>query len=317
MNELSKTVAGSNAVTDVRQRLELYKKKKARRSRLTFFLFILPALLFFANVVIVPFISGIIYSFTDWGGFSFAGSQFTGLANYRTAFADERFMQSFLFSFKYALAMLILVNLIGFSLALLVSSKIKTRNVLRSIYFMPNMIGGLILGFIWQFIFSKLFVQIGEVIGAQGTFFNWIIDERMAFWSLVIVGVWQQAGYAMIIYIAGLQSISTDVKEASQIDGASWGRQLRHILIPLMVPSFTINMFLTLSKALKEYDINLALTNGGPYGTTEMVAMNVFQTAYRFNDFAEAQAKAVLFFLVIMIITLFQVNLTSRKEVNA
>jgi raffinose/stachyose/melibiose transport system permease protein len=213
--------------------------------------------------------------------------------------------------------MLILVNLIGFSLALLVSSKIKTRNVLRSIYFMPNMIGGLILGFIWQFIFSKLFVQVGEVLSAEGAFFNWIVDERMAFWSLVIVGVWQQAGYAMIIYIAGLQSISDDVKEASQIDGASWSRQLRHILLPLMVPSFTINMFLTLSKALKEYDINLALTNGGPYGTTEMVAMNVFQTAYRYNDFAEAQAKAVLFFLVIMVITLLQVNLTSRKEVSA
>lgn len=317
MNEsVRKTDAAGNNI-DIKQRLELYKKQKARRSRLTFFLFILPALLFFVNVVIVPFISGIIYSFTNWDGFSFAGSKFIGLENYMAAFTDDSFIPSFLFSFKYALAMLILVNLIGFSLALLVSSKIKTRNVLRSIYFMPNMIGGLILGFIWQFIFSKLFVQVGEVLSAEGAFFNWIVDERMAFWSLVIVGVWQQAGYAMIIYIAGLQSISDDVKEASQIDGASWSRQLRHILLPLMVPSFTINMFLTLSKALKEYDINLALTNGGPYGTTEMVAMNVFQTAYRYNDFAEAQAKAVLFFLVIMVITLLQVNLTSRKEVSA
>lgn len=317
MNEsVRKTDAAGNNI-DIKQRLELYKKQKARRSRLTFFLFILPALLFFVNVVIVPFISGIIYSFTNWDGFSFAGSIFIGLENYVAAFTDDSFIPSFLFSFKYALAMLILVNLIGFSLALLVSSKIKTRNVLRSIYFMPNMIGGLILGFIWQFIFSKLFVQVGEVLSAEGAFFNWIVDERMAFWSLVIVGVWQQAGYAMIIYIAGLQSISNDVKEASQIDGASWSRQLRHILLPLMVPSFTINMFLTLSKALKEYDINLALTNGGPYGTTEMVAMNVFQTAYRYNDFAEAQAKAVLFFLVIMVITLLQVNLTSRKEVSA
>jgi raffinose/stachyose/melibiose transport system permease protein len=317
MNEsVRKTDAAGNNI-DIKQRLELYKKQKARRSRLTFFLFILPALLFFVNVVIVPFISGIIYSFTNWDGFSFAGSKFIGLENYVAAFTDDSFIPSFLFSFKYALAMLILVILIGFSLALLVSSKIKTRNVLRSIYFMPNMIGGLILGFIWQFIFSKLFVQVGEVLSAEGAFFNWIVDERMAFWSLVIVGVWQQAGYAMIIYIAGLQSISDDVKEASQIDGASWSRQLRHILLPLMVPSFTINMFLTLSKALKEYDINLALTNGGPYGTTEMVAMNVFQTAYRYNDFAEAQAKAVLFFLVIMVITLLQVNITSRKEVSA
>lgn len=320
MNMMQNRSSGGNeqrSRAQTQQRLNLYKKKQARKNGFIFFLFILPALFFFANVVIIPFISGIVYSFTDWAGFSFAGSGFVGLDNYRQAFSDPRFISSFLFSFQYALAMLILVNVIGFSLALLVTSRIKSRNVLRSVYFLPNMIGGLILGFIWQFIFSKLFVQVGEVIGAEGLFYNWIIDERMAFWSLVIVGVWQQAGYAMIIYIAGLQSISSDVKEASQIDGASWGRELRHIILPLMIPSFTINLFLTLSKALKEYDINLALTNGGPYGSSEMVAMNILQTAYRYNDFAVAQAKAVIFFLVIMIVTLFQVNLTSKKEVNS
>lgn len=303
--------------TQIAEKLKKYKKRQARKNGVVFFLFILPALFFFANVVIVPFVSGIVYSFSDWQGFAFAGSNFVGLNNYRQAFSDPRFVTSFLFSFKYAFAMLILVNLIGFALAMLVTSRIKSKNVLRSIYFLPNMIGGLILGFIWQFIFSKLFVQLGEVLGAENAFYNWITDEKMAFWSLVVVGVWQQAGYAMIIYIAGLQSIASDVKEASQIDGASWGRQLQHILLPLMIPSFTINMFLTLSKALKEYDINLALTNGGPYGSSEMVAMNIFQTAYRYNNFAEAQAKAVLFFLVIMLVTFVQVNLTSRKEVNA
>jgi len=209
--------------------------------------------------------------------------------------------------------MLVLVNLIGFGLALLVTSKIRTRNILRSIYFMPNLIGGLILGFIWQFIFSKLLTQIGDVTGLESIFFNLADHTTTAFWSLVIVGVWQQAGYVMIIYIAGLQSIPHDVMEASQIDGASRVKQLFRITIPLMIPSFTINMFVTLSNALKQYDTNLSLTNGGPYGSTEMVAMNILQTAYKYNHFAQAQAKAILFFLVIMIVTLFQVNFDQEE----
>lgn len=303
--------------TDHTVRLKKSRKRQEWTERLTFFLFILPALFFFINVVIVPFISGIIYSFTNWDGFSFAGSNFVGLDNYKDALQDEKFISSFLFSFQYSLALLILVNVIGFSLALLVTSRIRTRNLLRSVYFMPNMIGGLILGFIWQFIFSKLFIQIGEVLSAESVFFNWLTAEHTAFWSLVIVSIWQQAGYVMIIYIAGLQSISGDVKEASQIDGAGGFRQLINITLPLMIPSFTINFFLTLSYALKQYDINLSLTNGGPYGTTEMVAMNIVQSAYRYNNFAEAQAKAVFFFFVIMIITLLQVNLTKKREVAA
>lgn len=305
------------AKADLIIRLKKSRNRQVWAERFTFFLFILPALFFFVNVVIIPFISGIIYSFTDWDGFSFVGSGFVGMDNYVSALQDPKFISSFLFSFQYSLALLILVNVIGFFLALLVTSKIRTRNLLRSVYFMPNMIGGLILGFIWQFIFSKLFVQIGEVLSAENAFFNWLIDERMAFWSLVIVSIWQQAGYVMIIYIAGLQSISSDVKEASQIDGASGVKQLVHVTLPLMIPSFTINLFLTLSYALKQYDINLSLTNGGPYGTTEMVAMNIFQSAYRYNNFAEAQAKAVIFFFVIMVITLLQVNLTKKKEVAA
>jgi raffinose/stachyose/melibiose transport system permease protein len=283
--------------------------------RLSFFLFILPALFFFLNVVIIPFISGIFYSFTNWQGFGLTGTKLVGFQNYIDAIRDVKFTTAFGFSFLYALVMLVLVNLIGFGLALLVTSKIRTRNILRSIYFMPNLIGGLILGFIWQFIFSKLLTQIGDVTGLESIFFNWLTTPQTAFWSLVIVGVWQQAGYVMIIYIAGLQSIPHDVMEASQIDGASRVKQLFRITIPLMIPSFTINMFVTLSNALKQYDTNLSLTNGGPYGSTEMVAMNILQTAYKYNHFAQAQAKAILFFLVIMIVTLFQVNLTKKKEV--
>jgi len=239
-----------------------------------------------------------------------------GLQNYIDAIRDVKFTTAFGFSFLYALVMLVLVNLIGFGLALLVTSKIRTRNILRSIYFMPNLIGGLILGFIWQFIFSKLLTQIGDVTGLESIFFNWLTTPQTAFWSLVIVGVWQQAGYVMIIYIAGLQALPHERHGSVPRSMALHeSMQLFRITIPLMIPSFTINMFVTLSNALKQYDTNLSLTNGGPYGSTEMVAMNILQTAYKYNHFAQAQAKAILFFLVIMIVTLFQVNLTKKKEV--
>lgn len=284
------------------------------QDRLIFMLFLLPALFFFINVVLIPFIMGLYYSFTSWDGIRSETALWVGLENYERAFQDEGFIQSFLRSFRYSFLQVLFVNLIGFGLALLVTSRLKSRNFLRSVYFLPNLIGGLILGFVWQFIFSKLFVQIGKVLGLESIFFNWLQDENMAFYSLLIVSLWQTAGYTMVIYIAGLQTIPDELIEAASIDGATTGQVLRHIKLPLLIPTITINLFVTLSNALKQYDINLALTNGGPYGTTELVAMNIFQEAYRYNNFARAQAKAVLFFIVIFVITLAQLMLSRSKE---
>ncbi|NCC84459.1 MAG: sugar ABC transporter permease [Clostridia bacterium] len=286
------------------------------KKNLAFFLFILPALFAFVNVVLIPFIMGIVYSLTDWDGFAFQGSNFIGLTNYIEAIGDSRFLDAFLFSFKYAIFMVILVNVIGFAFALMVTAKVRGRNVLRSIYLMPNLIGGLILGFIWKFIFSRMLVQVGMVTGLESIFFNWLDEPTSALAALIIVGVWQQAGYVMIIYIAGIQAISSDMMEAAGIDGANSRQQLFKITIPLMIPSFTINLFVTMSNAMKQYDTNVSLTNGGPGRRTEMVAMNIYNSAFRYRDSAEAQAKAILFFLVIMVITLGQVALTRRKEVQ-
>ncbi len=291
-------------------------KRKHRQSHLYFWLFLLPALFFFVNVVIVPFIMGIVYSLTDWNGFSFAGSHFVGFRYYLRAFQDKQFLASFLLTFRYAIIMVLAVNVIGFLLALLVTQNIKTNTALRGIFFMPNLIGGLILGFIWQFVFSKLFVQLGQVLHMSGVFFNWLTNPSTAFSSLIVVGTWQMAGYVMIIYIAGLQSIPTDVLEAAQIDGAGPMRRLTHITLPLMMSSFTISLFITLSNAFKQYDTNLSLTNGGPYNTTQLLAMNIYQTAFSHNQYVLAQAKAMIFFVVIMVITLIQVRLTSDKEVE-
>ncbi|HHV73149.1 MULTISPECIES: sugar ABC transporter permease [unclassified Thermoanaerobacterium] len=289
---------------------------KKNSNTLTFWLFLIPSLFIFINVVIIPFILGIIYSFTDWDGFSFFGSKFVAFSNYLKVFRDQNFLSAFLLTFKYAIIMVIVSNIIGFSLALLVTRKMKTRNILRSIFFMPNLIGGLILGFIWQFIFTKLFVQLGTVLHASNIFFNWINDPNMAFWSIVIVSAWQMSGYVMIIYIAGLESINPDIIEASLIDGAGPVRRLFNIILPLTVPSFTISLFITLSNSFKQYDTNLSLTNGGPYGTTELLTMNIVQTAYKHNQYAIAQSKAVVFFVVIMAITLVQVYLTKKREVE-
>ena len=299
---------------ETRVEMRRQKQRRQRRDTLMFWLFILPALLIFLNVVVIPFIIGIIYSFTDWDGFNFAGSQFIGLTNYKEIFAESRFHRAFGVTFLYALFMIVFVNLIGFALALLVTSKIRSKNILRSIYFLPNMIGGLILGFVWQFIFRRLWVQVGELMNLEHIFFNWLTQRDTAFLSLVIVGVWQQAGYVMIIYIAGIQSIPTDVIEAASIDGASALQRLRHITLPLMIPTITINLFVTMSTAMKQYDLNLSLTNGGPGGSTEMIAMNIYQTAYKYLNYSEAQAKAVIFFLVIMVITVLQMGLSRRKE---
>lgn len=289
---------------------------KKNSNTLTFWLFLIPSLFIFINVVIIPFILGIIYSFTDWDGFTFFGSKFVAFSNYLKVFKDQNFLSAFLLTFKYAIIMVIVSNIIGFSLALLVTRKMRTRNILRSIFFMPNLIGGLILGFIWQFIFTKLFVQLGTVLHASNIFFNWINDPNMAFWSIVIVSAWQMSGYVMIIYIAGLESINPDIIEASLIDGAGPVRRLFNIILPLTVPSFTISLFITLSNSFKQYDTNLSLTNGGPYGTTELLTMNIVQTAYKHNQYAIAQSKAVVFFVVIMAITLVQVYLTKKREVE-
>lgn len=289
---------------------------KSLKRNLFFWLFLLPALFFFINVVVIPFIMGIVYSFTDWNGFSFAGSNFVGMKNYVRIFSDKQFLSSFLLTFKYSIVMVLTVNVIGFFLALLVTQNMKSSNALRAVFFMPNLIGGLILGFIWQFIFSQLFVQLGQALHLQGVFFNWLTNPATSFWSLIIVGTWQMAGYVMIIYIAGLQSIPGDVIEASNIDGASPFKRLTKIILPLAMPSFTISLFVTLSNAFKQYDTNLSLTNGGPYNTTQLVAMNIYQTAFKHSEYVQAQCKSIVFFLVIMIITVVQVYLTSKREVE-
>lgn len=304
-----------NAVAETKQ------NETARRTKLSkgliFAAFVGPALLTFLCIQIIPFIMGIYYSFTSWNGVSSA-VEWVGLDNFARIFTeDDKFVRSFLFTLKFTIVAVALSNLIGFGLALMLNGALKSKNVLRTVFFMPNMIGGLLLGFIWQFIFIKGFAAVGE--WSQLSFFQlpWLGDANTAFWGIVIVFAWQQSGYLMIIYIAALQGVDQSVLEASRIDGASRGMALRKIVIPLIAPAFTICLFLSLSHAFKIYDLNYSLTGGGPFNSTESVAMNIYAEAFTNNNYGIGSAKSLVFFAIVALVTMGQVMLTKRREVEA
>ncbi|OBR62803.1 ABC transporter permease [Paenibacillus oryzae] len=286
------------------------------KNKAWFVLFTVPLLLVFTTVVIIPFIIGIVYSFIKWDGIAANAKQFVGFSNYVQVFQDDRFMHSAWITIQFTLMALVLVNVAGLGLSLLVTSKLKSSNLARTLFFMPNLIGGLILGYIWKFIFTDAFKYIGENVGAENIFFNWLLNPQYALYAIVVVFAWQMAGYTMIIYIAGLQGIPDDLMEAAQVDGAGPWHRLTKIVFPLLMPSFTICLFLTLSGAFKIFDVNLSLTGGGPVNSTEMFAMNIFNEIFGYSRYGIGQAKAIIFFVVVAAITLVQVYITKKREVQ-
>lgn len=280
---------------------------------LSFWLFLTPTLVALALVVFIPMLEGLFYSFTDWDGLSF--TKMVGFKNYITLLQDKAFVNAFWFTVAFVIVTVIFLNVIGLGLALLVTQKFKGSNFLRAIFFMPNMIGGLILGFIWQFIFTQGFDALGSALHLSWLQ-NWLTNETTGFWGLVIVTVWQMSGYIMIIYIAYLQNIPNEVIEAAEIDGASPWQRFTKITFPMIAPAFTVCMFLTLSNGFKIYDQNLSLTNGGPYNSTQMLAMDIVNTAYNASNFSLAEAKAMVFFLIVAAISLVQVLYNRRREVD-
>jgi len=257
---------------------------------------------------------GFYFSFTEWNGIS-NNVNLIGFENYARALTDEEFIHSFFFTAKFAAVSVVMINMIGFGLALLVTQGLKGSNIQRSIFFMPNLIGGLVLGFVWQFIFTKAFDAFGSTWGIP-FFEGWLSTTGTGFWGLVILMSWQMSGYMMIIYIAAIQSIPESLNEAAKIDGANAWHRLLNITIPMVMPAFTIGLFLSLSNSFKLFDQNLALTRGGPYGSTEMLALNIYQTAFSRNQLGYAQAKAVIFLLAVAFITLTQIYYTKKKEVE-
>lgn len=281
-----------------------------------FCFFALPGIAVFFLVVIVPFLYGMYLTFTDWNGVTDT-KNIVGFANYAALFQDTAFWSSMGLTLKYVFCSVLLVNAVAFLFAYMLTSGIKGQNFFRAGFFTPNLIGGVVLGFIWQFIFSRILVNVGEATGWGIFSSSWLADPDKAFWSLVVVTVWQLSGYMMLIYVAGFTGMSTDVLEAASIDGATGFQKLKTIVMPLMVPSFVICLFLTLSRAFMVYDINLTLTGGEPYGSTRLVAMHVYEKAFTSRNYGVGQAEAVFLFIVVALISGLQVYIGKKKEVEA
>ena len=281
-----------------------------------FCVFALPGLFCFLAVVIVPFIYGVYLTLTDWDGVSRV-KNFVGLANFAQVMKDTQFWKSLLLTFRYVIFVVVIVNVMAFGIAWLLTRGMKGQNFFRAGFFTPNLIGGIVLGYIWQFVFSRVFVSIGESTGWGLFEASWLSDPGQAFAALVLVSVWQLSGYMILIYVAGFMGLSEDVMEAASIDGAAGWIKLKNIIMPLMMSSITICLFLTLSRAFMVYDVNLSLTGGAPYGTTEMAAMHVYEKAFTSRQFGTGQAEALVLFIITACISGLQVYLTKKKEVAA
>ncbi len=269
-------------------------------------IFVLPTLIAFSFAFIIPFVMGVYLSFCKFK--TITNAQFVGLDNYIKIFADKDFVNAFGFTLKFSVVSIITINVFAFILALALTRKIKGTNLFRTVFFMPNLIGGIILGYIWQQMINAVLLKYETTLVANPTY---------GFWGLIILMNWQMIGYMMIIYVAGLQNVPTDLIEAAQIDGATSLQTLFKVKIPMVMPSITICLFLTVSNSFKLFDQNLALTAGAPSKKTAMLALDIYNTFYGRSGFeGVGQAKAVLFFIVVAVIALGQLVLTRRKEVE-
>ncbi len=279
-------------------------------------IFIGPALFIFLLIVLSSFALGIYYSFTEWNGVS-KDTIWVGLENYRYLFRDDpNVARSAWFTLRFTITTTIISNLLGLGFALLVTQPIRGARVYRAVFFLPNVIGGIILGFIWRFIFGTAFSSLAAMTGIGFFSLPWLGTPATGFWATVIVFVWKTSGYLMVIYIAAIMTIDENLIEAAKIDGASWRQSLSRITLPLITPAFTICLFLMLSWSSKLFDVIFALTQGGPFGSTEAFALNIYKEAFEYNNYGLASAKAVIFFIVVSFITLLQVNATKRMEIE-
>ena len=292
----------------------LFPTEKHHRSIINF-IFVFPLLFTFAVTVIIPLCLGVFYSFSDWNGIQM--TQMVGFANYASMFGDPAFLWSVLITILFVVFNMVLVNVVAFCLALLCTQKIKGVSFFRAAYFLPNLIGGIVLGYVWQFVFNNVLIQFTNNISL-------LASTGPAFACIILVYIWQYAGYIMLIYVTGLTQIPGEVLEASKIDGANAVTTLFKIKIPMIASTITICTFLTLTSAFKQFDVNMALTNGsgavmnfmGNFLTngTQMLALNIYNTAISKNSYALGQAKAILFFILLACVSILQVSISNRKE---
>lgn len=282
----------------------------------TFFMFLGPSIATFSAVLLIPMLYGAFLTFTDYNPI-LGLNDFVGFQNYIEAFTDAVFFRQLGITIRYVAVATILCNAVAFMLAYLLTTKLKLRNFVRAGFFTPNLIGGIILGYIWRFIFANVLTQVGQGVDIAFLSTSFLTHPDRAMYAMTIVTVWQYAGYLMMIYIAGFVSIPKDVEEAADIDGASGLRKTLFIKIPLMVPSFIICFFITISRTFMTYDLNLSLTGGDPFGATRLASMHIYQIAFQSRRFGVGQAQAMVLFAVVAIVAVTQVLIAKRFEVES
>lgn len=268
--------------------------------------FVLPTLIAFLISFVIPFVLGVVLSFTKFT--TVTDAKWVGISNYIKVFSNQDFLHALVFTVLFAIVSVITINLFAFILAYMLTRKIKGTNLFRTVFFMPNLIGGIVLGYIWQLIINGVLIKFGITL---------TYDAKYGFWGLVILMNWQLIGYMMVIYIAGIQNIPRDLIDAAKVDGASPIHVLRNVTLPLVMPSITICLFLTVTNCFKLFDQNLALTNGAPANKSSMLALDIYNTFFgRTGWEGVGQAKAVVFFVIVAVISFTQLALTRRNEVE-
>ena len=291
-------------------------KRRQINSTLVFLGFSMPALLAILLSVEVPFIMSVVYSFTKWNGLDKV-PVFIGLANYVEIFTnDPDMMDAFGFTLKMAIFTVLFTNIIALTLAVLLDSRIRGKNLLRVMFYIPNIISLVVIGYVWRFIFSRGFDSFYELTNMNIFMLSWLGDRNMAFLSVVLVSIWQQLGFYMVIYIAGLQTVPRDLIEAADIDGAGPIMKFFRITLPMIMASVTVAVFYSLSNGLKVFDVILSLTSGGPGNATTSITLDIYRTGFVISRFGYGTAKSVILFLFILLLTVFQVKMFKRREVE-
>ena len=288
------------------------KTKKMTNRQKTYIFMVIPALLLFVAFNTIPLITGAMYSFTNYRGYG--SYEFVGLRNYIDLFSDSRVGNSYLFTFKYAIAGTVLVNLLSLLLALGLNSKIKCRSLLRGVYFLPNILGGLIIGYIFSFIFTYIIPAVGSALHIGFLENSILASEKYAWIGVLIVGVWQAVAMNTIIYISGLQTIPADIYEAGMIDGANKWQTFRELTLPMLMPFVSTNLILSTKNMLMVFDQIMALTKGGPAQSTESISYLIYKNGMDGGQFGFQSANAVVFFVVIVTISVIQMIVTNKKE---
>ena len=292
------------------------KSYMRRKENVWLMIFVLPALMLFSIFVVYPFISGIHYSLYDWDGIS-PDKLYVGIENYKKLFRDKHFMSALWFTVKFTVLTVITQNFGALIVASLLDSTNRLKGFLRGVFFIPNVLSGVIVAFIWGFIFTKVLPAAGQQMGMELLERSWFSQSGTAFWSTIIVSFWLGTGYLTVIYLAGLSTVDANVVESAMLDGISPLQMLFRIKVPLILPSIIVGVFLITMNGLKQFEIVFLMTGGGPYRSTETLALLSYNTAYQTNNFGQAIAQAIIMFVLVAIVTTVQLAVLKGKEVES